>query len=101
KPDRERVRDSASSNRADKGSPVGEDSQAHGVQTCQRRRENMATIEGRKSVAQSRPRRQIPKRHRGHQNAGSPRRLIASSPNLPHSSGQRQTSLFFYEIRLG
>jgi hypothetical protein len=37
---------------------------------------NVATIEGRKSVAQSRPRRQIPKRHRGHQNAGSPRRLI-------------------------
>ena len=37
---------------------------------------NMAAIEGRKSVAQSRPRRQIPKRHRGHQNAGSPRRLI-------------------------
>jgi putative transposase len=39
-------------------------------------RENVATIEGRKSVAQSRPRRQIPKRHRSHQNAGSPRRLI-------------------------
>ena len=38
----------------------------------------MATIEGRKSVAQSRPRRQIPKRHRGHQNAGSPRRLNRS-----------------------
>ena len=45
------------------------------VQTRQRRCENMATIEGRKSVAQSRPRHQIPKRHRGHQNAGSPRRL--------------------------
>jgi hypothetical protein len=41
----------------------------------QRRCENMATIEGRKSVAQSRPRGQIPKRHRGHQIAGSPRRL--------------------------
>jgi hypothetical protein len=36
----------------------------------------VATIEGRKLVAQSRPRRQIPKRHRSHQNAGSPRRLI-------------------------
>jgi putative transposase len=33
--------------------------------------EDVATIEGRKSVAKSRPRRQIPKRHRGHQNAGS------------------------------
>ena len=76
KSDRERVRDGASSNRADEGSPVGEDRQAHGVQTGQCRCKNMATIEGRKSVAQSRPRRQIPKRHRGHQNAGSPRRLI-------------------------
>ena len=43
------------------------DCQAHGVQTRQRRSENMATIEGGKSVAQGRPRRQIPKRHRGHQ----------------------------------
>jgi hypothetical protein len=48
----------------------------YGIQTRQRRCENMATIEGRKSVAQCRPRRQIPKRHRGHHNAGSPRRLI-------------------------
>src|SRR5262245_18744529 len=39
---------------------VGEDRQAHGVQTRQRRSKNMATIEGRKSLAQSRPRRQIP-----------------------------------------
>ena len=76
KSDRERVRDGAASNGADEGSPVGEDRQAHGLQTGQRRCKNMATIEGRKSVAQSRPRRQIPKRHRGHQNAGSPRRLI-------------------------
>jgi hypothetical protein len=28
------------------------------------------------TAAESRPRRQIPKRHRGHRNAGSPRRLI-------------------------
>ena len=56
--------------------PVGEDCQAYGVQTRQRRRKNMATIEGRKSVAESRSRHQIPKRHRGHQNVGSPRRLI-------------------------
>jgi len=34
-------------------------------------RKRGATIEGRKSIPQSRPRRQIPKRHRGHQNAGS------------------------------
>src|SRR5215813_6523554 len=35
------------SNRADKGRSVGEDGQTHGVQTCQRRRENMAAIERR------------------------------------------------------
>jgi hypothetical protein len=52
KPDRERVRNGASSSRADEGSPVGEDGQANGVQTCQRRRENLATIEERKSVAE-------------------------------------------------
>ena len=80
---RERVRDGAASNCEDKGSPVDQDCQAHGLQTGQCRCENVATIEGRKSVAQSRPRRQIPKRHRGHQNAGSPRRLtnlITQSP---------------------
>ena len=59
-PDRKRVRDGASSNCEDERSPVGEDGQAYGVQTCQRRRENMATIEGLKSVAESRPRHQIP-----------------------------------------
>jgi hypothetical protein len=37
KPDRERVRDGASSQREDKGSPFGEDRQAHGLQACQRR----------------------------------------------------------------
>ena len=66
KPDRERVRDRASSNRADEGIAVGEDRQAHGVQARHRRRENLAPIEGRKPVAEGRPRRQIPKRHRGH-----------------------------------
>ena len=81
--DQERVRDGAASNGAHERSPVGEDRQAHGVQTGQRRCENVATIEGRKSVAQSRPRRQIPKRHRGHQNAGSPRRLIDLVTQLP------------------
>jgi hypothetical protein len=41
-----------------------------------RRRKDMEAIKGRKPVAKSRPRYQIPKRHRGHRNAGSPRRLI-------------------------
>ena len=36
----------ASSNRADQGSPVSQDRQAHGVQTRQRRRENVAAIKG-------------------------------------------------------
>ena len=49
-PDRERVRDGASSNREDERSPVGEDCQAYGVQTRQRRRKNMATIEGRNQL---------------------------------------------------
>ena len=66
KPDRERIRDRASSNRADKGRAVGEDRQTHGVQTCQRRRENMAAIERREPVAKGRSGRQIPKRNRGH-----------------------------------
>ncbi len=72
----ERIRDGASSNRANKGSPVGEDRQTHGVQTGRRRREDLAAIEGRKPVAKGHRRRQIPKWNRGRQNAGSPRRLI-------------------------
>src|SRR6266545_2907879 len=75
-PDRERVRHGASSNRADKRISVAQDRQAHGVQARLRGRENMAAPEGRKPVAQGRPRRQIPKRRRGHRNAGSQRRLI-------------------------
>ena len=66
KPDRERVRDGASSNCPDQGSPVDQDRQAHGVQARHRGRENLAAIEGRKPVAEGRQRRKIPKRHRGH-----------------------------------
>jgi hypothetical protein len=36
-------------------------------QARHRGRKNLAAIEGRKSVAESRPRSLIPKRHRGHQ----------------------------------
>ena len=32
--------------------PIGEDCQTHGVQTCQRRRKNMAVIERREPVRQ-------------------------------------------------
>ncbi len=55
---------------ARQGSPVGEDCQAHGVQTRRCRRENMAAVKGRKPVAKGYRRYQIPKRHRGRQNAG-------------------------------
>jgi hypothetical protein len=63
KPDRERIRDSASSNRADERRTISEDRQTHGVQTCQRRRKNMAAIERREPVAKGRSRRQIQKRN--------------------------------------
>jgi transposase-like protein len=46
------------------------------------------SIEGRKPVAESRPRRQTPKRHRSYLNANSQRRLIdlvAQSPAYLHS----------------
>jgi Transposase, Mutator family len=76
KPDRERVRDSSSSDGAHEGIAVGDDRQVDGVQARHRRRENLAAIKRRKPVAESRSRRQIPEWHRGHRNAGSPRRLI-------------------------
>ena len=49
-----------------KGALSARDRQTHGVQTCQRRRENMAAIERREPVAKGRSGRQIPKRNRGH-----------------------------------
>ena len=66
KPDRERVRHGPSSNGANEGIPVCDNRQAHGVQAHHRCGKNLAAIEGRKPVAESRPRSQIPKRHRGH-----------------------------------
>jgi hypothetical protein len=50
-----------------KGALSAKTAKLNGIQPGQCRCENVATIEGRKSVAQSRPRGQIPKRHRGHQ----------------------------------
>ena len=44
-----------------KGALSARDRQTHGVQTCQRRRENMAAIERREPVAKGRSGRQIPK----------------------------------------
>lgn len=42
-----------------------------------------------KSVAEAHRRCQIQRWHRGHPNAGKPRRLITSSPKIPHSSRRR------------
>jgi hypothetical protein len=75
-PIEKRVRYGLSSNSAHERLVVGDDRQAHAVQPCQRGCKNLAAIEGRKSVAESSPRSQIPKRNRGHRNASSPRRLI-------------------------
>ena len=51
-----------------------------------RRIEDLAAAERHKSVAEGHRRCQIQRRHRGHRSAGKPRRLIASSPKIPHSS---------------
>ena len=65
---------------------VANDRQIDGVQAGHRRINNMATTQRYKSLAQGHRRCQIPRRHRGHQSAGNQRRLIASSPKIPHSS---------------
>lgn len=59
-PDRERVSHRASSDRADERIVVAKNSQAHGLQARLRGGKDLAAIEGRKSVAQDRARRQIP-----------------------------------------
>ena len=81
--DRECLRHRAASNRADERIAVDKDRQAHGVQARLRRRKNMASVEGRKPVAQGRPRRQIPQRRRGHRDDGQPRRLIGPVTQNP------------------
>ena len=47
---------------------------------------DLAASQRHESVAEGHRRCQIRKRHRGHPGAGKPRRLIASSPKIPHSS---------------
>ena len=83
---RERVRDRAAQNRADERITVVNDRQADGVQAGYRRIKNLAAAQRHKSVAEGDCRCQIQRRHRGHPHAGKPRRLIASSPKIPHSS---------------
>ena len=54
--------------------------QADGLQAGRRCIKNLAAAQRHKSVAEGHRRCQIQRRHRGHPNAGKPRRLIASSP---------------------
>jgi hypothetical protein len=48
---------------------------------------DLAATQRYKSLAEGHRGCQISRRHRGHPSAGKPRRLIASSPKIPHSSG--------------
>jgi hypothetical protein len=74
------------------GSAVSDHRQIDGVQARHRSRQNLAPIERRKPAAETRPRSQIPKWHRGHPNAGSSRRLIDLVTQLLHSSRLRAFS---------
>src|SRR6266853_5622525 len=60
--------------------------QADGVQARDRRIKHLAAAERNKPVAEDHRRCQIHRRHRGRSSAGKPRRLIAASPKIPHSS---------------
>src|SRR5262249_35297325 len=80
------LRDRAAQNRADERTALVNDRQADGVQGGYRRIKNLAAAQRHKSVAEGDCRCQIQRRHRGHPHADKPRRLIASSPKIPHSS---------------
>lgn len=69
--------------RAHKRIAVAQNRKADGVQARVSRRQNMAAIKRRKPVAESCPRRQIPKRCRGRRNAKSQRRLIGPVTQIP------------------
>ena len=85
KPDRERICDGASSNRADQGSPRPRPPSSW-CSNSSTPPGNMAAIKGENQLPKVRPRRQIPKRHRGQSIAGSPRRLI--DPRHPMAHGR-------------
>src|SRR5215467_1380018 len=86
-PHRKRLRDRQAQNGADERLAIINNCQADGVQAAQRRIKDLAAVERNKSVAKGHWRCQIPRWHRGHRSAGKLRRLIASSPKIPHSSG--------------
>ncbi|MHC2275560.1 hypothetical protein ACVME8_002171 [Bradyrhizobium diazoefficiens] len=97
---RKRVRDGPAQNGAHERFVIVNDCQVDGVQAALRRIKDLAAAERHKSVAEGQRRCQIRKRHRGHPSAGKPRRLIASSPKIPHSSIQDATGLPDQQARL-
>ncbi len=74
---------------AHQGLIVADRCQTDGAQAGRGRTKNLATTLRHKSVAESHCRCQIQRRHRGYPNAGKPRRLITSSPKIPHSLKSR------------
>ncbi|MEY9134891.1 hypothetical protein ACVIWV_008587 [Bradyrhizobium diazoefficiens] len=85
---RKRVREGPAQNGAHERFVIVNDCQVDGVQAALRRIKDLAAAERHKSVDEGQRRCQIRKRHRGHPSAGKPRRLIASSPKIPHSSDE-------------
>src|SRR6195256_5541320 len=79
---------------------VVNDRQADGLQADLRRVKDLAATQRYKSLAEGHRRRQIPRRHRGHPSAGKPRRLIASSPKIPHSSFGLPDALVWVAVRV-
>jgi hypothetical protein len=82
---RERVCNRAAQDGTHERILVTDHRQTDGVQARDRRIKHLAEAERNKSVAEAHRRCQIHRRHRGHPSAGKPRRLIASSPKIPHS----------------
>jgi len=79
----ERVRDRTIQDGAHQGLVAAGHRQADDVQAGDRRIKDLAAAQRHKSVAEGHHRCQIQRRHRGHPNAGKPRRLITSSPKNP------------------
>src|SRR5215469_18336172 len=91
-PHRKRLRDRQAQNGADERLAIINNCQADGVQAAQRRIKDLAAVERNKSVAKGHWRCQIPRWYRGRRSAGKLRRLIASSPKIPHSSSPYRLS---------
>ena len=87
-PDRKRVRHRPPPHHPHKGRAVTGHRTIDDVQAGDGGRQNMAPLEGREPVAQSHPRRHIPRRRRDHRNANTERRLIMASPSFHHNSGK-------------